>query len=1145
MVRKRSRAGFVAGQCRPALAAIFYLGLMAANHSVAALSQPSFASVNLAHDQTLTPGRPINRKIAAAGPVPFSFHAPAQSLFRLSIWQRDLRVHITVLRPDGATLLERVTPLNGETPVVSAASQEGTYRVIVTPELVDDRSRSLSICLQELTGFHQRSLKEVSAGAAVEAGDRLAGEWTQASLDASLAQYKRAELDWRSAGVMDEASVALVRQGEIRTYRGSYRPALTAYRTALQLLSNQAPVQRRIDILNSMARLALSYTEVREATQDSDTAYKLSQSSSDEDGLGRALTDLAEEASIQLNETQARSDLEQAQMIWSKVADRGAEATTMTVSAFVRAKASDYAGALEDLTSSLRIARSLNNKFEEATNLANIGNNYVHMNELNLARSSYSDALAILESIGCTYLQALVLDDYGYYLDNIGDPSSYQFYLRAGRLAKESGDILLSATVFSDLSHALLSQKKPALALQYGLGERQIGISLHDGLLEGQALRDAGEAYLASGKANLALNCFLAALEPGKLPRNSTVRASARIETGRALETLGRSSDALGAYQEAAALSHSLGAARVEADARFHIAQLESRLGRLDSALPEIENSVALVEALRARVSPDDSRVSWFASFHAIYTLFIDVLMQTSLRTPGSDLARRAFQIAEQSKARSFVELLHQAGVSKGNVPDLSREDANVRRLLAEKTDEASQLLLGSADPDEIRKVAAEISDLHDRAARLESSIQSQDADYFQMQIDPLDVDQVQALLGQEDIVLEYALGGSRSYLWAISRNGFSSYELPPADQIEPLVRRFRQAILSPYSPGQRGQREARAVRPMEGELPLARALGSMLLAPVEGLSGFKHVVIVADGVLQYLPFTALTTESLHPDTSGAAGWFCNLHEVVSLPSMTALSVLRKRSRQNVAPTRGLLVFADPVFERDDPRVDAVAAGRRADVSIRTLKQDENSGGPGAQAYTDLPRLPGTRQEAESIAAEAQAADSEILLGFEANRDRAISPEAGDYAILHFATHSLFDDEHPENSAVVLSEFRKDGSPVNGSLELKDVYGLRLSANLVVLSACETALGKDIQGEGIVGLTRGFLFAGAPHVVATLWRVDDEASSEFMKWFYKGIFQQHLSPADALHEAQMKVKEQPRWSSPYYWSAFVLEGDWR
>ena len=157
----------------------------------------------------------------------------------------------------------------------------------------------------------------------------------------------------------------------------------------------------------------------------------------------------------------------------------------------------------------------------------------------------------------------------------------------------------------------------------------------------------------------------------------------------------------------------------------------------------------------------------------------------------------------------------------------------------------------------------------------------------------------------------------------------------------------------------------------------------------------------------------------------------------------------------------------------------------------------------------------------------------------------AMDPSLGDYRIVHFATHGLLDSKHPEFSGLVFSLVDKQGKPVDGFVGLQDIYNLHLPADLIVLSACETALGVDIRGEGLIGLTRGFMYAGSSRVVASLWNISDEATSELMARFYKAMEVQGMAPAAALRSAQLQMWRQQRWTAPYYWAAFQIQGEWR
>ena len=166
-------------------------------------------------------------------------------------------------------------------------------------------------------------------------------------------------------------------------------------------------------------------------------------------------------------------------------------------------------------------------------------------------------------------------------------------------------------------------------------------------------------------------------------------------------------------------------------------------------------------------------------------------------------------------------------------------------------------------------------------------------------------------------------------------------------------------------------------------------------------------------------------------------------------------------------------------------------------------------------------------------------------LDFSANRTLATSPELAQYRIVHFATHGLLNSKHPELSGLVFSMVDQQGKAQNGFLQLEDIYNLKLPVELVVLSACETGLGKEIHKEGLLGLTRGFMYAGASRVIASLWKVDDVATAELMGHFYEAMLKEKIPAAAAMRRAQVEMWQQRRWKHPYYWAAFQIQGEWK
>ena len=277
---------------------------------------------------------------------------------------------------------------------------------------------------------------------------------------------------------------------------------------------------------------------------------------------------------------------------------------------------------------------------------------------------------------------------------------------------------------------------------------------------------------------------------------------------------------------------------------------------------------------------------------------------------------------------------------------------------------------------------------------------------------------------------------------------------------------------------------------------------------------------MAADGALHYIPFNILPI-----DASGR-----RLIDVIEVVGITSMSVIEARRNRIVLdePSQTLAMFADPVFEVTDPRLAHIAEPA-----------------PAAPTIDSYDRLPFTGYEAEAIAALIPAEERTVAIGFDASLANLLSMDLRRYRFVHFATHGNVDARYPALSAIVLSQYDDQGVPVAGTLRLHDIYHLDLNADLVILSACETALGREIRGEGLVGLTQGFLSAGARSLIISLWPVSDRATSELMKRFYANVYEVKLSPSEALREAQRFISARGRWRDPFYWGAFVLLGDWQ
>ena len=548
------------------------------------------------------------------------------------------------------------------------------------------------------------------------------------------------------------------------------------------------------------------------------------------------------------------------------------------------------------------------------------------------------------------------------------------------------------------------------------------------------------------------------------------------------------------------------------------MARARRSLGDLAGSLEAVEESIAQVESLRGTTASPTIRAAFQVRNQEFYSFAVDLLM--AMHRDAAALAA-----AERARARGLLDRLVESGVdlkrgvdptllARLNEADRRVDDADRRRAQLQGSG-AAPTRQAAADR-ELRRALAE-SDQAQTALRLASPGY---AALHAALTHPrsLTMREIQdQVLDDDTVLLEYFLGSERSFLWAVTAKGLVARELPGRATIEAAARRGYERL--------ERSRETLAQIPAE---EARTELSQLLLQPVAGLLGRKRLLIVPDGALHYLPFAALPVPgSSAPLVAG--------HEVVTSPSASALAVER-RELAGRRPAPGVLaVVADPVFEAGDPRV------RRRPALVAPAAWRGSSPVAGDR----FQRLGYSRAEADALKTLVPPAERLEALDFKASRDTVLSGALARYRILHFATHGLLDTENPGLSKLVFSQVDEQGRPRNGFVWAHEIYGLRLPADLVVLSACHTALGQEIRGEGLVGLTRGFQYAGARAVLVSLWEVDDEATAELMRLFYREMLEHGQPPAAALRTAQEALRRQPGWEAPYYWAGFVLQGDWR
>jgi CHAT domain-containing protein len=577
--------------------------------------------------------------------------------------------------------------------------------------------------------------------------------------------------------------------------------------------------------------------------------------------------------------------------------------------------------------------------------------------------------------------------------------------------------------------------------------------------------------------------------------------------------------------------------------------------GRLTDARSRLDDALVCIERIRASLGGAALRASLVSLNHVVYEDHVDVLASLHRERPTEGFDRLALEASELSRARSLLDVLATSSIDIRAGVDatlLDRERA-LRQRLADK-DVARHRAVDNGQASAAAGLEREIAELTDALRTTESAIAASGPGFAALtrpravEVDALRRD----VLDDDTVLLEYAVGNDRTWLFALTPTTLDTFDLPGRTRLDPVVRAALDAVTA-------RQRDA-ASQDAAHDAALRTALGELsaqLLGPIaDRLRGpwqGKRIVVVASGAIEYVPFAAL------PLPGGAEGTpaipLVAAHEVVAAPSAAAIAALRRETAGRAPATKTLAIVADPVFEADDPRV---ARARQTRTLPPRPAVAATSAEPGAPApmpaalvasrgttREPLGRLLFSRREATALTAMLPAAERLVVTDFAATRRWALEAPLDRYRIVHFATHGMIDARRPALSSLVLSLVDERGAPIDGYLRMADIYNRRLPVDLVVLSACRTALGADVQGEGLVGLTRGFMYAGARRVVASLWQVDDQATAQLMTRFYRHMLTGGQHPAAALRAAQRELAADPRFAAPYFWAGFVIQGDWR
>jgi CHAT domain-containing protein len=1027
----------------------------------------------------LNSGAPLARELAAGETHSFRITLGSGQYLHLVVDQRGIDVTVRLVGPDGAPLGKSDSRSQGPESVMFVTQAPGAYRIEVSAKKKD-----------ALPGRYEVRIERLQAATAQD--------------ENRIATREMAAKAVEDGARLSEEGSADSRQRAIEKYQEAcwhWQAAHDRQEEAYTLLS-----------------IGWVYRDLRQwphAIEYYEQALTLFRFTGDQSGEGAALHSIGL-ARLATGEFQKAVDaLQEALPPLRATAFRDGEAATVGVLGGAYLASGEMQPALNHLQQSLSLWQLLGDRYPLVQTLRVLGSVYAFLDRQKEA-SGYFDQAKRLETAGADFKEEL---------------SPHEKTRLAAEIAQGEGYRLVAQATLESRREAIAKFNE---ALQ---GWRSLG----DQYMEALALTMIGSIYYLLGENQKAVDCLSEALSLWRTLGNRYQETIMHGSLGEAYYALSQRQKAFEHVSECLDRLRVTPDPYIEANALYLLARIERDRGRLVEARTRIDAVLDFYESYRTKVASQDLRASFLSKVQEAYHLSIDLLMRLDEREPAAGHNRAALQASERARARSLLELLTEAkiDVRQGIDPELKKRE---RELDAQLSSLQSRLIAAHSqakpNPEKIASADQALKKAEREREQLEMEIRQKHPRYAELRYPtPLDVKAIQALLDEQTALVEYALGANGSFLFAVTKERFLAARLPAGPLISERVETLRRALTEPKQ------------TTLPNYLDPARWLYQQLIQPAAKLlAGKQQLIIVPDGILYYLPFEALLTSgaraTLQPRPPGQWPYLVRQYAVSYVPSAGILASLQDQRPARAKPNKTFLSYADPFYGGTD---------------LATIRGFAN-GRP-----WELKPLPYSRAEVERIAKLYRKEEVAKFMGAEASEENVKAEDRlSQYRYVHFSVHGLLNESEPQYAGLVLSLSRatdsrpktQDSRPTeqnpqsairnpqseDGLLQVYEIFNLRLNADLVVLSACETGLGKQVKGEGVIGLTRAFLYAGTPSVVVSLWKVLDRSTPELMSRFYRHLKDEQTSKAHALRQAQLELLRQKGLAHPYYWASFVVVG---
>ncbi len=1122
--------------------------------------------------EELLPNTPIEREISENEPHIYLIKPKAGDFARIVIDQKKSDIELKLFGSGGQKIYE----------VNNSSSREEPERISFLAE-TSEEFRLEILFVGKLSG---------AAGAAGGQDYRINFETLRPATDADKIRIK-AERLYDQATLMSFKRDIESRQNSIKVFRESAELFAQA-----EDHFGQAFAYRGLGQINGL----LSNWE--ESRTNHGKAAAIFRELNLQPQYARAITDQAAVYFLEENLEKSEQLCLEALKIFENLGDRRGEAEiTANLGSLYHGK-DELRKSLDYYFRALPILQAENDKVQEGSVLSRIGSVYDDLGEPFPALEYYEQAIAVRKTLKDERAKAItmanmsiVLKSLGYYERAI---EANEFCYRVFTQIGQKNGIASCLNNLGNLNNDLNDNEK---ALEYYEKSLAINREIKARNGEGVALQNIANIKLHEGNPQKALELLNQSLQIFREQKNKRFESRNLVKIGEVHLKIGNLPKALEYFNQAlpifreiedrswegatlffigeahrknkdfqTAKTFSLNALQIKRELKesseetlnlLSLAKIEKDLNNFPEAQERIEEAIGILENLRSNISQQNRRSSYFSAKQDFYEFHINLLVERHKKEPKKGFDALAFEASERARARNLLESLGESrfDIRAGVSDDVLKKEKLLRQTINAK-DSQRLNALSAKQKDKAANFEKELDDLLRQYSDIQSKIRAESPRFAALiQPETLSLAKIQAeILDGDSVLLEYSLGENGSFLFVADKSSLEIIELPKRLEIEQAARQFVENIKA-YSnsenlretPRQREQRLQNADANWKKE---RETLSRMLLGAVHEKIENKRLLIVSSGVLQYVPFAALQVPSSKfkvqseenqarngkgQRTKDNGQFLIETNEIVNLPSASVVAVLRSNRRNTGNLPNSLAILADPVFTADDGRLKTFAKQKTetsldSKVSTVSLPRELRSG---------FSRLRFSRREAEEIARLVPDNQKFLALDFSANLSATNENNFKKARYIHFATHGIINSDFPELSGVVLSLIDENGKAQDGFLRLHDIYNLSLEADLVVLSACESALGKEIRGEGIIGLTRGFMYAGAPGVAASLWKVDDRATSDLMLRFYQKMLKENLSPAESLRQAQISMIKDENFNHPFYWAGFSLQGDWQ